>query len=85
VFRWLGYGLIAIGFTAGASWLYLFIFFANTRPHEPHPEADRTIVLNNHGGVAYLTEAEDLLLTWLSYGAVISGAIGGLLLSKRRK
>jgi len=84
VWRFLGYGLIAAAVPVQAVWLYLFLYFANTDPRSPSD--GYVIPLNNHGMVAYLTRAQDDLLTWISYGgwAILAAGILVLIFLRER-
>jgi len=77
------YALIVVGALSAVSWLGLFFYYSETRPHHPEPENGRVIALNNHGQLSYLTGEEDRWMTLLSFGAAFM-AIGGAILATVR-
>jgi hypothetical protein len=75
-----GYVLVTIACGAWMAYLYLFLHFANTRPNSAQPEIGRTTALNDHGRAVYITAGENVLLNWLSWGALLSFAGGAIVL-----
>jgi hypothetical protein len=43
------------------------------------------IPINDHGTVVFLTETQQRILWGLELSAVVSGAVGGLLVTRRRR
>ena len=78
--RYAGYFLVVVGFLAAMAWVYFYIYLSKTRPHFPDPQIGRTIPLNNHGTISYLTAEEDDYMTLLSYAGGFIGAAGILIL-----
>jgi hypothetical protein len=56
---------------------YLYGYYGRTRPREPALDFGRTIPLNDHGTIVYLTEGENSLLTWTFFGQFAFGIVGG--------
>lgn len=72
--------MATVGGGVGLAGLYLFIWYANTQPQSPNPAAGRTIELNDHGHIVYLTAGQDDLLTCLTIFGVTVAILGGLLI-----
>ena len=49
---------LVISFTSLFSSMYLWLYYAGTRPSVAQPDAGRIYPLNTHGFAAYLTEQE---------------------------
>src|SRR6266702_3745069 len=49
----------------------------DTRPHKPQSNSGQIYPLNVHGTVVYLTKGEDFAATWVFYGGLFCGIIGG--------
>lgn len=74
--RILGYICCVLFFAGLALHLFLYSYYASTRPR--HQEPGRTIPLDDHGTVVYLTRQEDGLIWGLFDGALLIGALGGM-------
>ena len=79
VWREAGYVLIAAGCAMGLVFLYLFFLYLGASPHAPQVIAGNVVPLYNHGSVVFITKQQDLVLTLLQIGGVITRATGGLL------
>ena len=71
--------LFLLALIQGVYWLYLERHYVSTYPKAPQVAVGRTVPLNVHGTVIYLTEQEDLALTRLWVGLSICSVCGGLL------
>ena len=65
--------------------VYLINEYGRTLPRKPQPSIGRTIKLNNHGTVVFLTREEDSRLTWLFTGGMACGICAGVLSLGLRK
>ncbi len=68
-----------VGFFSLFLWVYMINQYSQTLPKEPQPSMGRTISLNNHGTVVYLTKEEDSRLTWIFGGGMACGIFAGAL------
>jgi hypothetical protein len=57
----------------------LHAHYADTRPHHPLPDTGEVYPLNVHGTLVYLTWGEDFAATWVFYGGILCGVLGGAL------
>lgn len=72
--------LLVLGVTLMAYSFYLHSYYANNYPRSPQVTTCRTVPLNVHGTVVYLTEQESSRLTWIFLGAMVCGLCGGAIL-----
>ena len=63
-------GLAIVSGAAFMAYRGLFVLYANTKPRLPDPSIGRIHSINNHGKIAYLNGAENLLLDGLVGTAV---------------
>ena len=60
--------------TVWVSSVWLWYYYADTRPEIPHPETENIYELNTHGSIAYLTLADRIVL----WGTMAIGLGGGI-------
>jgi len=63
-------GFLSLGLWVG--WYGLWMHYAGTRPHTPDPFTGRTHLLDTHGDLVYLLNAEKLRLDVVEWAAAIS-------------
>jgi hypothetical protein len=59
----------------------LYAYYGKTRPTGPQPSLGRTVPLNNHGAIVFLTAGENDLLTAAFFGQLLFWIPGALLLA----
>jgi hypothetical protein len=74
--RILGYICGAIAYAGLFLHLFLYTYYATNRPR--YPEPGRTIPLNEHGTVVYLTGEENALVWWPFDSMFLFGGLGGI-------
>lgn len=80
----LGYLLIAAALGAGAEYFMLVDHYARILPRSPQPQSGQIIPLDDHGTRVFLNDSQQHTLWALQLGAVVTGALGGLLVVYRR-
>jgi hypothetical protein len=74
----IGVSLCIFGLGCCLSSAALTFYYAKILPGYARPELGRTMPLNVHGRVVYLTEREDADLGWLLFGGMFVGMLGGI-------
>lgn len=83
--RAFGYACGTIAFAALGLHVILYAYYAGSRPRYPEPSLGRTIPLNFHGRIVYLTSWEDHSVWWPLIGLAAFGGLSGIFLTSASK